>query len=193
MFQSDIPKTIIAGTTVEWVDEATTAGVDEVITSTDWTLEYYLRTNTASEGLTTTGAQYQNTTGWKFTITSTQSNELAAGTYYWSVRAFKSGKVFEIANGQLEVKQSLQYSGTPSAIDNRTQAQKDLDSVQAAIRTLIEDKAAEYSIGNRRFKRQDLATLITRESQLKSIVFSERRASMIAQGLGDPKTMFVRF
>ena len=50
-----------------------------------------------------------------------------------------------------------------------------------------------YSIGNRRFKRQDLATLITRESQLKSIVFSERRASMMAQGLGDPKTMFVRF
>ena len=87
----------------------------------------------------------------------------------------------------------MQYSGTPSAVDNRTQAQKDLDNVQAAIRTLIEDKAAEYSIGNRRFKRQDLATLITRESQLKSIVFSERRASMIAQGLGDPKTMFVRF
>ncbi len=193
MFQSDIPKTIIAGTTVEWVDEATTAGVDEVITSTDWTLEYYLRTNTASEGLTTTGTQYQNTTGWKFTITSTQSNELASGIYYWAARAFKSGKVFEIGNGQLEVKQSLQYSGTPSAIDNRTQAEKDLETVQAAIRTLTEDKAAEYSIGNRRFKRQDLATLITRESQLKSIVFSERRASMIAQGLGDPKTMFVRF
>ena len=119
MFQSDIPKTIIAGTTVEWVDEATSAGVDEIITSTDWTLEYYLRTNTASEGLTTTGTQYQNTTGWKFTITATQSNELAAGTYYWAARAFKSGKVFEIGSGQLEVKQSLQYSGTPSAIDNR--------------------------------------------------------------------------
>ena len=123
MFQSDIPKTI----------------VDEIITSTDWTLEYYLRTNTASEGLTTTGTQYQNTTGWKFTITATQSNELAAGTYYWAARAFKSGKVFEIGSGQLEVKQSLQYSGTPSAVDNRTQAQKDLDNVQAAIRTLIED------------------------------------------------------
>ena len=71
--------------------------------------------------------------------------------------------------------------------------EKDLQTVQAAIRTLTQDKAAEYSIGNRRFKRQDLATLIARESQLKSIVFSERRASMIAQGLGDPKTMFVRF
>ena len=193
MWKSDLPSVITAGTTIEWVDEATTAGINKTISSPDWTLEYFLRTNTASEGHIATGTQYQNTTGWKFTITATQSNDLAAGTYYWSVRAFKSGKVFELTNGQLEVKQSLQYSGTPSAIDNRTQAEKDLQTVQAAIRTLTEDKAAEYSIGNRRFKRQDLATLITRESQLKSIVFSERRASMIAQGLGDPKTMFVRF
>ena len=193
MWKSDLPSVITAGTTIEWVDEATTAGINETISSPDWTLEYYLRTNTASEGHTATGTQYQNSTGWQFTISATDSAGFDAGNWFWSARAFKSGKVFEIGSGELEVKQSLQYSGTPAAIDNRTQAQKDLDSVQAAIRTLIEDKAAEYSIGNRRFKRQDLATLITRESQLKSIVFSERRASMIAQGLGDPKTMFVRF
>jgi len=193
MWKSDLPSVITAGTTIEWVDEATTAGINETISSPDWTLEYYLRTNTASEGHTATGTQYQNSTGWQFTISATDSAGFDAGNWFWSARAFKSGKVFEIGSGELEVKQSLQYSGTPAAIDNRTQAQKDLDSVQAAIRTLIEDKAAEYSIGNRRFKRQDLATLITRESQLKSIVFSERRASMIAQGLGDPKMTFVRF
>ena len=193
MWKSDLPSVITAGTTIEWVDEATTAGINETISSPDWTLEYYLRTNTASEGHTATGTQYQNSTGWQFTISATDSAGFDAGNWFWSARAFKSGKVFEIGSGEVEVKQSLQYSGTPAAIDNRTQAQKDLDSVQAAIRTLIEDKAAEYSIGNRRFKRQDLATLITRESQLKSIVFSERRASMIAQGLGDPKMTFVRF
>ena len=193
MWKSDLPSEIIAGTTVEWVDEATTAGIDETISSPDWTLEYYLRTNTSSEGHTATGTQYSNSTGWQFTISATDSAGFAAGNWFWSARAFKSGKVFEIGNGELVVKQSLQYTGTPAALDNRTQAEKDLQTVQAAIRTLIEDKAAEYSIGNRRFKRQDLATLITRESQLKSIVFSERRASMIAQGLGDPKTMFVRF
>ena len=48
MWKSDLPSEIIAGTTIEWVDEATTAGINETISSPDWTLEYFLRTNTAS-------------------------------------------------------------------------------------------------------------------------------------------------
>ena len=60
MFKSDLPSIIVAGTTIEWVDEATTAGINETISSPDWTLEYYLRTNTASEGHTVTGTQYAN-------------------------------------------------------------------------------------------------------------------------------------
>jgi hypothetical protein len=35
--------------------------------------------------------------------------------------------------------------------------------------------------------------LIARESQLKSIVKSEQRASLVSQGLGDPKNLYVRF
>ena len=45
MWKSDLPSVITAGTTIEWVDEATTAGINETISSPDWTLEYYLRTN----------------------------------------------------------------------------------------------------------------------------------------------------
>ena len=193
MFKSDLPSIIVAGTTIEWVDEATTAGINETISSPDWTLEYYLRTNTASEGHTVTGTQYANSTGWQFTITSTASANFDAGNWFWAARAFKSGKVFEIATGELEVKQSLQYSGTPAAIDNRTQTEKDLDAVTACIRALIEDKAQEYSIGNRTFKRVDIKELRAREAELKSRVFSEKRYSLKSQGLGDPKTLYVRF
>ena len=131
MWKSDLPSIIIAGTTIEWVDEATTAGINETISSPDWTLEYYLRTNTASEGHTATGTQYANSTGWQFTISATDSAGFDAGNWFWAARAFKSGKVFEIGTGELEVKQSLQYSGTPAAIDNRTQTEKDLDAVTA--------------------------------------------------------------
>ena len=193
MFKSDLPSIIVAGTTIEWVDEATTAGINETISSPDWTLEYYLRTNTASEGHTVTGTQYANSTGWQFTISSTDSANFDAGNWYWAARAFKSGKVFEIATGELEVKQSLQYSGTPAAIDNRTQTEKDLDAVTACIRAIIEDKAQEYSIGNRTFKRVDIKELRAREAELKSRVASEKRYSYISQGLGDPKNLYVRF
>lgn len=193
MFKSDLPSIIVAGTTIEWVDEATTAGINETISSPDWTLEYYLRTNTASEGHTVTGTQYANSTGWQFTISSTDSANFDAGNWFWAARAFKSGKVFEIGTGELEVKQSLQYSGTPAAIDNRTQTEKDLDAVTACIRALIEDKAQEYSIGNRTFKRIDIKELRAREAELKSRVFSEKRYSLKSQGLGDPKNLYVRF
>ncbi len=63
MWISNLPSIITAGTTIEWVDDATTAGINENISSPDWTLEYYLRTNTSSEGHTATGTQYQNSTG----------------------------------------------------------------------------------------------------------------------------------
>ena len=193
MWKSDLPSIITAGTTIEWVDEATTAGINETISSPDWTLEYYLRTNTASEGHTVTGTQYANSTGWQFIITATDSAGFDAGNWFWAARAFKSGKVFEIGTGELEVKQSLQYSGTPSAIDNRTQNEIDLDAVTAAIRAIISDKASEYSIGNRRFKRIELPELRAREAELKSRVFSEKRYSLKSQGLGDPKNLYIRF
>jgi len=193
MFKSDLPSIIVAGTTIEWVDEATTAGINKTISSPDWTLEYYLRTNTGGEGHTVTGTQYANSTGWQFTISSTDSANFDAGNWFWAARAFKSGKVFEIGTGELEVKQSLQYSGTPAAIDNRTQTEKDLDAVTACIRAIIEDKAQEYSIGNRTFKRVDIKELRAREAELKSRVASEKRYSYISQGLGDPKNLYVRF
>ena len=193
MWKSDLPTIITAGTTIEWVDEATTAGINETISSPDWTLEYYLRTNTASEGHTATGTQYSESTGWQFTISATDSAGFDAGNWFWSARAFKSGKVFEIGSGELEVKQSLQYTGTPAAIDNRSQNEIDLDAVTAAIRAIIADKAAKYSIGGRSFERINLPELRAREAELKARVFSEKRYSLISQGLGDPKNLYVRF
>ena len=193
MWKSDLPSVITAGTTIEWVDEATTAGINETISSPDWTLEYYLRTNAGNEGHIATGTQYSNSTGWQFTISATDSAGFIAGNWFWVARAFNSDDVFEIGSGELIVKQSLQYTGTPAAIDNRTQTEKDLDAVTACIRALIEDKAQEYSIGNRTFKRIDIKDLRAREAELKSRVASEKRYSYISQGLGDPKNLYVRF
>ena len=193
MWKSDLPYEITAGTTIKWVDEATTKGLNQVISSPDWTLKYYLRTNTASEGHTATGTQYQSSTGWEFTISATDSGNFEVGDWYWSAIASKSGEVFILGEGQLIVRQSLVYTGTPSAVDNRLQAEKDLDAVTAAIRAMIEDKAQEYNIGNRTFKRIQLPELRAREAELKSKVMSLKRYSLKSQGLGDPKNLYVHF
>jgi len=193
MWKSDLPYEITAGTTVKWVDEATTAGLNQVISSPDWTLKYYLRTNAGNEGHTATGTQYVNSTGWQFTISASDSAGFDAGDWFWSAIATKDSDVFILGEGQLIIRQSLIYTGTPTPIDNRTQNEKDLDAVTAAIRAMVEDKAQEYSIGNRTFKRIDLDKLENLQAKLKSRVASEKRYSLISQGLGDPKNLYVRF
>ena len=72
MWVSDLPSVISAGETVKWRDEATTVPFNQNATSSDWTLTYYLRTNTAGEGHISVGSAYN--TGWEFIISATENN-----------------------------------------------------------------------------------------------------------------------
>lgn len=191
----NIPKKIYAGQTIKWRDDAFTGPLNESITSGtgNWTLTYFLRTNTNQEGHQVVGTSYG--TGWEFTISATDSAGFDAGDWYVFAEATKGSEKFPLGNARIEVFTTYTYASDaqPGAFDGRTQAEKDLDAVTAAIRAIIADKAAEYSIGNRTFKRVDLAELRMRESQLKAIVVRERKAAMIANGLGDPHSLYVRF
>ena len=188
----NIPDTIIAGDSIKWRDDATEDVFGNAIDSPDWTLTYYLRTNAASSGsLTSVGATYQS--GWEFTVTAANTTGLTTGTWYWQAIATKGSESITVGSGQLEVEATLSYTGTPDALDNRTQAAKDLDAVQAAIRAMVSGGAQEYTIGSRTFKKIELRELIRRESLLKAEVAREDRARMIANGLGDPHNLFVRF
>ena len=188
----NIPTTIRAGDTVKWRDDASTDVFGNEVTSSDWTLKYYLRTNTASEGATSTGSAYG--TGWQFTIAASTTADFDAGNWYWTAVATKDSEVITLGNGSLTVEAALTYSGTPGAYDGRTQAQKDLDAVQAAIRAIVDGGVVqEYRIGTRNLKKYDLPDLIQLEGKLKAEVKREQQAELIANGLGNPRNMFVRF
>lgn len=190
-----IPPSITAGVDVVWTDVATTDIFGNAVTSATHSLTYYFRLNTAGEGVTATGVAYSD--GWKITIPAATSAGMDAGTgwYFQAVlTAISGGAVSEYSRGQIEVQASLAYAGSPAAFDGRTQAQKDLDAVQAAIRSLMTGGATqEYRIGNRSLKRYDLADLLALESQLKATVVRENKAKIIASGLGDPNNLFIRF
>ena len=193
MWTSDFPSVIVANTTIKWRDGAATVPFNTTATEGDgWALTYYLRTNTASEGATATGSTW-NGSGWEFTIVSSVTTNFDAGEWFWTAIVSKGSESFQLARGEFTVKQALAYSGTPGAVDDRTQNEIDLDNVTAAIRAIISDKAASYTIGNRTFTRLNLNDLRMRESQLKAIVVREKKASLIAQGLGNPHNLFVRF
>ena len=186
-----IPSSFMAGDTVRWRIPAGVNYLNESVTNTDYTCTAYLRFNASGEAKAIVGTAFND--GWEFVITSASTSTMDAGNWRFQIRADKSDDKVSLYEGQVEVKAQLVYTGTPGAFDGRTQAEIDLDSVQAAIRTIVSDKAKSYSIGGRSFTRLDLSELRERESQLKAEVVRERKANMIANGLGNPHSLFVRF
>ena len=189
----NIPSEIRAGDTVKWRDDSSTDVFGNEIKSDEWTLKYFLRTNVTPTAHTATGSVYG--TGWEFTISATDSADFEAGDWYWQAIATKGAESLTLGYGNLTVEASLSYTGSAAPqYDGRTQAQKDLEAVQTAIRTLIAGGAVqEYKIGNRNLKRYDLPDLIQLEGRLKAEVKREEQAELIANGLGNPRNMFVRF
>ena len=190
-----IPSKIRAGDIVQWRDISTTDVFGDPISSPDWSVTYYLRTNKSLYAATVTSTAY--TDGWQFTIPSATTADFKVGDWFYQAVASKSGAETQtIASGQIEVLANLAYTGTtPAAYDGRTPTRKDLDTVQAAIRTLIGTGGAvqEYKIGTRSAKKYDLAELRALESQLLARVHREEAAEKIANGLGNPHSVHVRF
>lgn len=188
-----IPKTVRAGDYVQWVLNSSTDNFGEPISSPDWSVIYYFRTNKDFEGATASSTAYND--GFKFTLDSSVTENFEAGTWYYQAIANKSGAEKQtIASGKIEVLPNLAFTGSnPSALDNRTQAKKDLDAIEATIRAISTGGAVqEYKIGNRDVKKYDLPELIMLRDKLKAITVREDKAEMIANGLGNPHNLYVR-
>jgi hypothetical protein len=188
----NIPSSLRAGDTIQWRDAPGVDNLGNAIDSGSWSLSYFLRTNTATEGATVVGSAYG--TGWELTIAAATSADFNEGQWYWQAVATKTGSTVTMGSGQLTVLRSLSYTGTPLAVDGRSQAEQDLNAVQAAIRAIVAGGVAkEYTIGNRNLKKYDMADLLQLESKLKAEVKREQMADLIANGLGNPHNLFVRF
>jgi hypothetical protein len=187
-----IPATIRAGDTVQWVEPQQLDLDGNAATSASWVFTTFLRFNAAAEGATITGTA-RTDGGWNLTIPAGTSEAFNAGIWSWQSRVTSGAVVITVGSGTFEVLPSLSYAGVPGAFDGRSQAEQDLEAVQAAIRAIVSKGAKSYTIGNRSFTYADLGQLMEREAQLKAIVARERAAEKVAAGLGDPRSLFVRF
>ena len=187
------PTKIRAGDFIQWRIPSTQDVFGNAITSTEWSVTYYLRTNTASEAHITSSSVYLS--GWQFTVASAVTANFDAGDWYFQAVAAKSGQEKQtILSGQFEVLPSLAYSGSATAYDGRSQIRKDLDQVQTAIRTVASGGGVkEYKIGSRSAKKYDLTELFQLEAKLKAELAREETKEKIANGLGNPRNLFVRF
>jgi hypothetical protein len=187
-----VPAEITAGSTLQWIEPAGTDPAGDPATSASWTLTISFRTNTAGEGATITGTARADG-GWDVALSAAVTGAWDAGVWYWQRKITSGSDVVITGSGTTTVLASLAYTGTPEAFDGRTQAEKDLEAVQAAIRAIVSGQSKQYSIGSRSFTKLELGVLMQREAQLKALVARERAAEKAAQGLGNPMNMFVRF
>lgn len=181
-----LPATIYAGDTVTWTDPYYESSASALV--------YYLRTNHAS-GATVSGTS-AGLEGWTFSLPGATSTGLAIGNWFYQARATVGGEPITVRTGSFVVAQNLSYSGSPGAVDLRSQEEIDLDNVEIAIRALTTG-AQEYRIGTagggRLVKRVDLAELIKWRDQLKAAVMARKRTDAIANGFGDPRKLYVRW
>jgi len=187
------PKTIRAGDYIQWRIPSDQDVYGNAISSPDWSVVYYLRTNVGATGATVSSSAYLD--GFQFTIASNVTATFLAGDWFYQAIANKSGAEKQtIATGQFEVLKSLEYSSNASSYDGRSQVEKDLETIESAIRTLISGGAIkEYKIGTRNAKKYELAELLTLKSQYKVELVREKQAQTMANGLGNPRATFVRF
>lgn len=181
-----IPSQFSAGDQVVWTQELAPDGTTALVA--------YLRTNAASGA--TIAATGPVSGVWTFTLPAATTAAMAPGRWRLQEVATVNGEPKTINNGSFSVLQSLAYTGTPTAVDLRTEAQIQLDETEQAIRALVRG-AQEYWIGSgdngRKVRRADLDQLIAWRDRLKGIVASEKRAEDIANGLGDSRRLYVRF
>ena len=188
------PSKFRSGDLIEWRDSATTDVFGDPINSPDWTVIYYLRTNKSKQGVTVSSTADGDS--FKFTMTSTITSAMLDGNWYYKAVATKSGNTpMTIAQGEFTVLESMQFTGTnPKAFDGRTTAQKTLDLINTAIDNILKGGAIqEYKIGTRTAKKYTLAELYQLRTQYLSEVNLEKQAQSMANGLGNPRTMYVRF
>ncbi len=181
-----IPFQFTQGDTITWDLAGSVNYANDSVTNTNYTCKYYLRSINGG-ALTITGTNKGN--GWTFELTSTQTSDLEEGKWQYQAVASKTGASDEVTleRGVLTIDQSLVYTGSnPGKVDLRTDAEKMVEKVEAALLAIVTNKAEEYTIGDRTFKYMDIGELRRLRTIYKSQVSREQRADKIKQGKGDP-------
>lgn len=189
----NIPYQIVIGDTITWIDNDL-RGIDPLTglstnySGNKFTLTWFLR-GSSFLNLTST----PDGSGYKTTITSTQSSGLTAGNYFW--QAFVSNvsqNRINIGSGQIQAIANL--ANINNVYDGRSEVEKMLEAVTTAIHARLKGETVfRYEIKGRDLERDPIESLIKFRDQLKIEVSRSKAAEKIAQGLGDPRRLFVRF
>ena len=153
----NIPDLFTQGDRVTWIE--TFSGYNP---STD-TLSCFLRG--LDKALDLTGVPLLTDAGWEFTITETQSATFNPGKYKAQFIFFGTRGRATLGSADLVVLPSFEGLAT---LETRTDDEIELEQITVAIARLASGAVAEYRIGDRMMRYQDLAALTQRQQYLRN-------------------------
>lgn len=192
-----IPNIITAGDSPSWTDNAFQRGDGSNVSAAGgWALSYVFRGPIPAANLTLAGTPQGS--GWLFSLSSAQSAAFnptpAKSVWYWQAVATLASDKATAGDGTLTVKAGVATLDPAAAYDGRSPAEIVLANIEKEIAARVNGGASvEYTIGTRSLKKEPLTALMTLRSQYRTIVQRERRAQGLANGMGNPGRIGVRF
>lgn len=174
------PATLRAGDTWAWTRSL------QDYPATTWTLKYSLVKSGVQKQITATASG----TDHAVSVAKATTAAYAAGTWSWVASVTDGTSRYTVDQGTLTVLTDIEAAS--SGYDDRSHAQTMLDAIEAWLESK-DPGVAEYEIAGRRMKYHSVDALIKLRSQYRAEVRREQAAERIANGLGDPRRIFVRF
>ena len=177
-----------SGDSATWVDDPINLADGRRADASAWTLKYSLRGPSVLDLVAVASGK-----SWSTSITTAQSAALAAGAYVWSAAISKGAERLTVGSGPAAITPDL--SVVSAAYDGRSVAQKALEACEAAMATFnaTGGKVKKYEIAGRTMEFQTIGDLMTLHSFWRVKVAGEQTTSAIANGLGNPRNLMVRF
>lgn len=174
------PTVIVAGDTLKWQKT-----LENFPASQGWTLTYTLINATGKRTFTATA----DGDSFLVTVAASTTATWAAGSYSYRGQVAKAGEVYTISTGTMTVQPSF----AAATLDDRSQAQKMLDAVNAVLEGRATSAVAEYEIAGRQLKYISIPDLLKLRDRLRFDVQREENADRAAAGLPPKGRINVRF
>lgn len=178
------PREFSPGEKIEWRKSLT-----DYSAADGWALTYYFR-NATGTGFNATGAA--DGSSWK--VSFAVPADVEPGRIDWEAWVEKGSENYSVDKGSAVVVQSLKALGAGEEFDGRTQAEKDLAAVRAALVPATAAGVQEYEINGtgsgRRVRYFSKAELLQLETTLAQRVNRERLTA--ARRKGGPHFKTVR-
>lgn len=155
----------------------------------NYELSWSFRANGAIDGQPDLNATAANDNGEFLTIIDNTS-VLGAGIYFYQAYITKNLFRTTLQAGSLEA--VINFALTTD-FDGRTQLEKDLETIEAAIRVVVAGGVQSYSIQGRSLSKSSISELMGLRDSYRAELQRQKAAEAVMRGEANPRRAFVRF